>query len=246
LKFTPAESGTLLKLKRGRKAELEITLPLECDKALQRDGIEIRPQSGFGEKAWWLIQMLEIIPLAKWTSEWQTSPAEILGASASGEWKKELFEAWTRAAARQKDEAWADLLITAALEGSRFDKLEPLLAALPPGMREERVSAILAEANTRTRDLHGLIVLQCHHAWSPEFSRTILRWLRHLTAAESVDWSFRNQLKDLASRLAPSVLEEALEGWPTTSKGWDFWSKGADEFLAATQLRFDLHQALTD
>ena len=246
LKFTPAESGTLLKLKRGRKAVLEITLPPACDKAMQRDGIEIRPQSGFGEKAWWLIQILEIVPLTTWTNEWRTTPAEILSASESGEFKKELFEGWTRAAVHQREATWADALLTTALEGSRFDKLEPLLSALPPDLREARASAILTEGNAKTRDLHGLIVTQCHHGWSPEFSRAVLRWLRHLTAMESVDWSFRNQLKDLAARLAPAVLGEALEGWPTNSKGWVFWSTGVDEFLAATQLRFDLHQALTD
>ena len=57
---------------------------------------------GFGEKAWWLIQMLESVPLALWSREWKAAPAEILAASQAGDWKKEFFEAWTRAAIRQK------------------------------------------------------------------------------------------------------------------------------------------------
>ncbi|MDB6068041.1 MAG: hypothetical protein JWR26_4249 [Pedosphaera sp.] len=243
LKYVAGEAGKMLKLKKAKPASIEITLPAECDKAMQRDGIEPKPQQGTGEKAWWLIQMLESVPLNTWTTEWQATPAEILAGSLNSEWKDELFEAWMRATARQKNGQWAEVLFSAALEGKRPDKLEGILAAMSSNQREMKISELLKE--TKVREHHGTLVLQSGQQWSPEFSRTVLAWLKQLSAEPSGDWVLRNQLKDFAPRLAPSVLPETFNGWPAESKGWEFWSKGVDEFLAMAQFRADLHTAFT-
>jgi hypothetical protein len=246
LKFFPGEAGSLFKLKKASPAILEVTLPVECDKAMQRDGIETKPQPGFGEKIWWLIQMLEIVPLTLWTTDWNVSPAEIIHASLQGEWKKEFFEAWTRAAVRQKNPVWADALLVIALPAKRVEKFEGLLAALPEKQRELRLSALLETDDAKTRESQGALLAQCRHEWSPEFSRTILVWLRKMTAQQSADWQLRNQFKDFAARLAAITLAEAATGWPVSATpGWDFWSKGVEEFLALAQFRADLHAAFS-
>ena len=59
LQFTLGKPGGLLKLQLAKKPPLEVTLPAECDKAMQRDGIEPKPQRGMGEKTWWLRQLLD-------------------------------------------------------------------------------------------------------------------------------------------------------------------------------------------
>ena len=46
LRFTSPESGGVMKLKKSKPAALEVTLPAECDKAMQRDG------GDDGESAW--------------------------------------------------------------------------------------------------------------------------------------------------------------------------------------------------
>lgn len=244
LKFIPGESGKLLKLKKSKAAALEVTLPAECDQAMQRDSIEPKPQQGFGEKAWWLIQLLEVTPLDLWTREWGVIPADIIAVSQHGEWKKELFEAWTRAAIRQRNGAWAEALFAAALEAKRFDKFEGLLAAMSPPQREARLAALLSGNDKDTRTFRGTLLAQSRHGWSADFSRAILNWMRKETAQESTDWQLRHQFKDFALRLAPAVLLEAASGWKTDSKGWDFWSKGVDEFLAIAQFRSGVHHAL--
>jgi hypothetical protein len=245
LKFVPGEAGNLLRLKKAKPAHIEITLPTDCDKAMQRDSIEPKPQQGFGEKIWWLIQMLEFVPLSAWTADWQTSPVEIITGSLDGEWKKELFEAWARAASRQKNGPWAEVLFGIGLEGKRFDKFEGLLAAMTPAQRELRLAELLTANDAKTRELHGTLVLQSGREWSVGFSRTVLAWMKRVTAEASTDWQSRNQLKDFAPRLAPATLAEALSGWPTDSPGWEFWSKGVDEFLASAQFRADLHTAFS-
>jgi hypothetical protein len=244
LKFIPGSSGNVLKLKKAKPAIIEVILPTACDPAMQRDGIEPKPPAGLGEKAWWLIQMLEIARLDRWPQEWQVTREDILAASESGEWKKELFEAWTRAAARQKNAAWAEALFVAAIEGKRFDKLEGLFAALPPVQGEARLMVLLTSADRNVRNLHGALMVQSRHAWSPEFSRFILAFMRQETAGESGDVSLRLLFKSFAPCLAPETLAEAANGWPTDAKGWEFWTKGVDEFLAVAQFRSDLHHAL--
>lgn len=244
LRFNPGEAGSLLKLKKATPPSLEILLPGECDKPMQRDGIEPKPPAGFGEKIGWVMQMLEIVPLAQWTTEWNVPPAEIVAVSLQGEWKKELFEAWTRAAIRQKDAVWAEALLGIAVPAKRTDKFAGLLAALPEKQRELRLAVLLETDDAKARESLGNLISSCQHKWSPEFSRTILIWLRQTTARQSADWQFRTQFSHFATRLAVATLNEAPTGWPMAeTPEWEFWSKGVDEFLALAQFRADLHAA---
>jgi hypothetical protein len=235
LKLTAGESGT--------PPRLEVTLPAECDKAARRDGAEPGPPAGFGEKAWWLTQFLEATPLGFWTTEWGATPDEILAASLAGEWKKELLEAWSRAAIRQGNAAWADGLFAIAVDTGDFKSLVRLLAPLTPGRREARVTALLGIDDPNVRAHIGPVIAQCRHVWSAEFSRAILAWLRVLASLPLMDWQLRGQFKDFAPLLAPATLHDATLGWPTDSPPWEFWSKGVDEFLAVVQFRADLRAA---
>ncbi len=243
LKFTPAEPGKFLKLKAAKKPSLEITLPAGCDRAMLRDGVEPKPPKGFGEKIWWLTQMLETVPIMHWVQLWHTTPVDILAASRQGEWKKELFAAWTRAAVRQQNAAWAGPLFEAALEAKCFDKLADLLRPMPTDQVEMRIAELLRNKDKEIHELQGTLVTQCRHAWGADFSRSVLAWLRKQTAQPCTDWQLRNQLPSLASRLAPSTLAEAGTGWPTDVEDWVFWSKGMDEFLSVLQFRSDLQAA---
>jgi len=245
LQYTPGTSGNLLKFKRSKPPVLEITLPSECDKAMQRDGIEPKPPTGLGERICWLMQMLEVTPLKFWTDQWSATPGEILAGSLQGEWQKEVLTAWTRAALRQNNPGWAEALFSVTLETRQFGMLQGLIGALSPEQREARLAALLEADDPNTRELHATLIAQCRHDWSLEFSRRFLSWLRKATAQQSTDWQLRNQIKDFALRLAPATLPEAAHPWPSDSAGWQFWSKGVDEFLAVAQFRSDLHAAFT-
>jgi hypothetical protein len=243
LKFVPAALGGVLRLKKGKPANIEVILPAGCDKTMERDGVEPKPPQGVGEKAWWLIQMLEAVPLDLWTREWKTAPEEIVAALEHCEFKAELLEGWTRAAVRQSNPAWAEPLLDASLEWKRFDKLGGLIGAMPPAQREACVTKLLADRDDKTREIRGRLVMQCGHGWSAAFSREVLAFMRRETAGEQGDWALRNQFKEFALRLAPEVLAEAPAEWPTGEKSWEFWSKGVEEFLAMAQFRTDLRYA---
>jgi hypothetical protein len=238
LRLVPGTAGSLLKLRAARPAVVEATLPEACDRALQRDGVEPKPPAGFGEKAWWLVQMLEATPLGVWGEAWSLTPSAALAAAAAGEWAKDLLEGWARAAVRQRDAAWAAELFPAALAANRADLLEPLLAVLPAAEREARLAPLLAaDAGDAGRLLAGA------GPWSAAFSRAVLDWLRRQAARGQEDWDLRARLAGLAPLLHPDTLAGAASGWPVDAAGWDFWSRAVDAFLAAVQFRADLHAA---
>ncbi|MEW6157596.1 MAG: DUF5691 domain-containing protein [Verrucomicrobiota bacterium] len=243
LTFTPARTGSGLRLKKTKPAAIEVTLPDGCDKAMQRDGIDLKPRQGIGEKAWWLMQMLEAVPLDFWTREWNCAAVEIIQASDETEWAKELFHAWASGAIRQQNSHWAEVLFVAAIERKRFDWLLNLFTALRPEQREAQLAAMLEANDKKVRDLHGSLLDACKHDWSAGFSRAALAYLKREAALPSGDWSLRNHLREFAGYLAPEILAEAARGWPTESADWEFWSKGVDEFLAVVQFRTDLHNA---
>lgn len=69
----------------ARKRKLEVQLPAAPDKAAQRDGIELKPPAGrkIGERSFWLVQMLAVVPPAHWSRELECEPAEFLKRAAS-------------------------------------------------------------------------------------------------------------------------------------------------------------------
>jgi hypothetical protein len=106
----------------GRR--LEVTLPAECDKAMERDGIERKPPRGTGERQFWLAQLVEATPLSTWP---------VAAARMKGEWRDLLRVAWARAAVRQRDVEWARALIG----------VDPaLLGVLPKDEREAAARSI--------------------------------------------------------------------------------------------------------
>ncbi len=246
LKFIPATAGSLLKLSKSKPASVEVILPESCPPEWQRDGIEVRALPGFGEKASWMIQLLDGVPLSTWTDAWEVNPSVIVEASLSGEWSKELMDAWSRAVVRQQNPEWAVVCLDWARKLQRWDLLESLLHVLPQSAWEIDLSRILTEEKTVAHDRMGALLLSGSGRWSDTFSATVLGWLRALTGQPSGDWMLRNQLKHIAARLHPTQLKPASEGWETVSASWEFWSKGMDEFFAVVQFRQELQTAFAE
>lgn len=113
LQFTPEGKAGMFGLKKGTPAKLEVTLPESCDKAMQRDGIELKPPSWqkIGEKAFWLKQILEIIPLEFWEKTLNAAPSELVTATNKHEYQKLILEAWRSSLKHYRyNLAWADAL----------------------------------------------------------------------------------------------------------------------------------------
>jgi hypothetical protein len=118
---------------RLRPGGVEVHPPATCDRSMRRDGIASRPPAGTGERAWWLEEILARTPLRVWP-EPRAFPARAL----PGEWAPTVRRALARAAAAQRDGAWAATLVDSlaagvAAHGRPDDRLllEALYQALP-------------------------------------------------------------------------------------------------------------------
>jgi hypothetical protein len=241
LRLVPAGKGHLLK--RAKSASIEIDLAAVEENTLPAAS---KVPKGIGEKAWVVIQHLELLPLTTWTDAWKLSAAELIEASLAGEWKNDLLDGWIRAAIQQSNAEWAGALFPAALAEDKNECLAGLLSVMHPQAAEARLAELLQAKDEKLRPLQGALLAQARHSWTPEFSRKVLDWLRNATAQESCDWQTRNNLVHFVPRFAQEVLNETKAGWPVKSKGWDYWRSGVDDLISAAQFRHEMIRALRD
>ncbi len=270
LAFIPGETATLRNLGRGKPARLEVTLPEACDKAMQRDGVEqkLPPRPQIGERAWWLLQMLAAVPLSTWTEAWHVTPAELVGA-AEGEWRVPLWTGWASAAANQSDAAWADALVTAALNlhaqwrnmNTNDAQAHKMLARdvvnlAWPALTAARKEALIGHAfRGEPQPLHdghfaAFLLNQTAPTWSEALGRLVLDSLVERTMGTEThtysDWQLRGWLKAYARALPPSLAAEASTMWDRAALAGNPWSSALDEFLTVLQFRHDILAALRE
>jgi hypothetical protein len=180
--FSAGQKGSLLGLKRGRKAGFTVTLPAECDKAMIRDGIEAKVpperRGKIGEKAWWLVQMLGCVPPGQWLSRWNTDAVALVrSALDGGEWKDALLESWCAAACRHRDAAWAEALLTAGREWVvpvGTDTAGRLVAVLLPEARERLIVDLIGNGRDGFGQCPMSLLRGCDHAWSDALSERVV------------------------------------------------------------------------
>lgn len=245
LRWIPGESAKLLGLKPARPNQLDISLPDECNKAMVRDGIEPKvptQRNKLGERAWWLMQMLSIVPPSTWSSAWEVSPAQILSAVVSHDWKETLVSGWLSATLTHNDAKWAEALLRVATD--RAD----LIDALPPARQEALLIDKLGGAVVPLHQHPVLALLRRYNRpWSLELARAFLRALyRHMCEwTAHGDWAVHNGLQyDFVLRIPPELVREIADGWPTDSGARERWQPSVDRLLITLQFRHDMLAAL--
>jgi hypothetical protein len=228
LQFTPAAAGAMLKLKRAKPASIEVILPAEFDKSMQRDGISEKPPPGVGQKQWWLQQMVALVAPTYWSTNWQTPPAQIVAADC--DFKDLLRVAWVEATQRNPNSEWAVALLQAKHSEQSGDDLQ-LLRCVDESQRDEAMELVLNAR--RSKELPEILsaIVQTGMSLSEKTSLAILdkfdpeQLLGHLKLATLLHPS---SLASLEKRLEP------LSGKPYTGKA-------ADDLLRFVAVRRELH-----
>ncbi|MCP9496004.1 MAG: DUF5691 domain-containing protein [Pyrinomonadaceae bacterium MAG19_C2-C3] len=213
-----------------RKNPLAATLPAECDRAMQRDGIKPKPPHGIGEKAWWLMQMLGAVPPAVWCEHLKLGAPELLELAKTHKFSDALLGGWAIATTRFRDTGWAEAFWSARTPlpqnqyGVSPSIVEAVLAVLPSSRCEELLISEL-ESNPVALDDSVLTLAfleQFHHPWSVRLTRIFWNKLRHkftdklsLTGAE---WVILRAAREAAVFMAPSIGEEVARGWATDER----------------------------
>lgn len=231
-------AGSKLKKLLG-KPVLEVRLPEQCDAAMQRDGVELKPPQGIGEKAWWLQQMVRAVPPQKWERHLQLTAEQCVAAFNESEFYTALLPAAANAAWRHKDPHWAKAVLEAGIArgkeagpipvpGSNWETLLEAVEVMNPGERDALIARTLdrhgnmADLTWGTKLLHS-----CPGPWSEPLGRSFLNVLRSMTQQMSAGkvspyWNGLGDLNDLACRMPVSLTEEAQHGWPedAPAKTW--------------------------
>lgn len=238
-----ASAENLLTCPRGLLGKkLEVNLPAAFDPGWKADAIEEKPPAGIGAKAYWAQQILGLVPLAHWSAKLGVgAPALIALAAKSADWGDLLLGAWVRAACLHRD---ADA--SAAL-------IRPLLAqpkALPPGTNPQTAVADLLAACSDT-ERWRIVVAEPDIAWtavplltgmpSPAEGRALFDQLwPGLRGGVNPGGS---PLAVLAARRVPPELRD--EAFRRLERDNGF-SKPAEAFLQALELRAELHAAFSN
>jgi hypothetical protein len=198
------------------------------------DALEEQPpaQVKFGERAWWLLQMVSYTPLAWWETKLALDPDSILALAAKSEWKAALLAGFRTAISRQPGHtAWT----TALLKRGGFSHQEAVQLALTlaPAVADAALQHILAD--TDDASLAAQVIETADFTWSQALWRVaqqkIPRWLAQR------DWRFRTALLQLAYRIPPTALDDAL-AWPEKTP----FADAIAEFAAILEERRALYQ----
>ncbi len=242
LGWTPAQPATLLPPRLGKPAALTVALPDTFEPLFERLGFDEKPPRSeqLGKKAWWLQQLLALVPPSVWAAQWQTTPAALLDAAAAGAWAALLGGAWRAAAVNHRDETWAVLLIEhwlAQLATSQDifaagDDLLALPAVVSPASWERLALRWLDAAQPVVAQLAMLRLVNRGPApWSAALSHAVVDCYRRYLDGDTIgnDWDLDQLLRGTTLLVDPSVARSpaaaalrAREGrrWENTLAAW--------------------------
>ncbi len=194
----------------GARASVQVQLPAECDASMRRDGVEPKPAAGYGERAWWLYQMVSVVPPATWSSRWQMEAPACIAAARRSEDRRLLLIAWGQAAVGARDSDWIEALLHADAV-DHPDQAGYLAATLPADRWEAMVLDRLRGAGRlRSGDLAFALLEGSALPLSARLTREVLLHLTPETVG--ADWRVRDALRSLALRMHPAAALDTLHG----------------------------------
>lgn len=237
-----SRADSLLTLQRGfLTKKLEVALPAAFDPAWKADAIEEKPPAGLGEKAYWAQQILGVVPLAYWARKFGLTSTQLIElARKSSEWSALLIAAWFRSATLHRDSDACVGLMPVALS-------DPELLGL--GVHQTAAIAALL-AGCSERDRWELVGTDGAVAWA---GLGTLKGRGNEAQTRALLRAIAPTLRDgfnstgsagavLAARHIPPALREDAVRLLTRENGY---SKPAETFLAALELRAAMHAAFS-
>lgn len=255
------ESSSRLKKNLG-KPSLQIDLPQECDDAAQRDGVELNPPQGLGQKAWWLQQMVCAIPPQRWENHLQLSPEQAVAAFDGSEFRSALLPAVAEAARRHRNPRWAGALVLTAFQHIKESKVKGMavLGGLPNDLLDtvavmeesDRDAFVIEHLDRRGAAADSVLALRlldsCPGPWSRALAESLLSLLRHMVGqmTEGKGSPFWMGIADphtLGSQMPLSLADQLQEGWPEDATSKPFF-KPIQTIMEVLQFRSKMHKEI--
>jgi hypothetical protein len=229
------------------RSSLEVNLPEACDPAMLRDGIESKPPAGarIGEKAWWLAQILSIVPPRTWSAAWGKRPAQILDMVRKHEWEDALLLGWTEAAERFTDSDWLEALIGHELRRNGIQRIYELFPRLPAATQENLIITLLQDNPSLAYDQPASVYLSaCRHSWSEEMTQAVTSCIcANLQRGDTQPWRWEKLLRDVPPYFHPGLLDESIERIGTALKKKIPGDPFVSGLLNSLQFRLEMRRA---
>ena len=254
LRINVAEKRKMLGLGAAQQVvTLEVTLPEACDKAMVRDGLDVKSPANstgekFGEKAWWLEQIAASVAPAVMAGD--VPPGAIIEAARKTDWDEPLYRGWARAAARCGDAKWAAAMLPWQLgkpsAGQDGKLVEALAGALPQRERESAAMGALETYHLMVNDpgAKGLL-MACRPGWGLELSRAVVESIRQSPRSD-ISWAyyFREIVTEVGIRMNPAVLPELAKVAELETNGQ--WGKSMGSLVELVQFRSQMQKAIKE
>lgn len=240
-----AWTAPLLTITRRRlKDQLEVTPPAQCDRAMQRDGVELKPPQGIGEKAYWLEQMLSVIPPRRWSEHLSRTPETLIALAAATPWEANLLEGWTHAAILHRDAEWAEAILRLHCRKGRIPYHVEWKRAIP----KERLEACILEllqshpGPLGRGHLADSLLTAMDGYWGAELTRAVLENLKkHFWQQKgSPGYTTHPAIESFAPFIAPEAAEEFGNIWRDYASGHAYYSPAPERFLARVRFQQEM------
>jgi hypothetical protein len=243
-----------------KSGKLLVVPPTAVDKDAQHDGIVAKPPSDTGERAWWLKQILGLVPPTHWTERFGVTSAELLASAQADQWAAAVVGGWSNATILHRAASWMLALwdwwlqvrlgttsraarkkLQAALEDVRENEL---LTLMPAPEAERRALQLFDHPDLVELDLSATLTA-LPVLWSSQFGAAYLQQLRSYTATlagRKPDYSdaWLETLEHAATALPLACLSQALEPWQLTEPdNWYLqrWNDEIETFTETLRLR---------
>ena len=225
-----------------QKYAITVRLPANITPVMQRDGIpNIKKDDLPKLRARLLTQIINRVPLTHWTEQWQKTPLDIAQAVLNSGWPRSLTAAFSTAAIRQKNEAWAKALISVNQFNTSTGRLVPVLSA-------EACFSLMKEAAQQSTELqrpHPLYIFLQHwqQPWTVEMGQFWLElFALHLkqTDAAAPDPTTNNLFKRFGQKCPPELADTAVTQLTSIPNLNASWKKTIHNLCQTLQLRHNL------
>ncbi|MBY0547516.1 MAG: hypothetical protein K2W95_09505 [Candidatus Obscuribacterales bacterium] len=227
--------------------DFNLEMPNECDKSMQRDGVELKSSDKrLGDKQSWLCQMIGFINPAHWCEKFSLSPPELVGlALKSKDWQHLLLSGWVAAAQLHGSAPWIEALFAVAAQIPEYLQEPALLIHLSTEQKEKAVATAIAAYGgfSTSKDSHRLttLLLAIEATWSAPFTRMILDLVKKdLSIPEKVAWEISHAITLIGHRGDTGLFPELDGRWDTKAANWPYVYQQVDSAIAFMRERREI------
>jgi hypothetical protein len=219
LAYTAPGGGVLgaLKSRLAGKSHgtLSVSPPAAFASEWADDGLLEKPPAGTGERAFWLRQLLALVPPGHWERQLGATAEALVHAAAISEWADPVLAGWTDAAVRFEAREWANRLWIARVAREPSESLVELAAIIFPLMDAAVVHETAAEiAGGGSPQAWSGILAAVPRPWSPALAQALVKALLRAFANTQLGWqeaaAWRATLEIAAPALPVSALDQVL------------------------------------